>query len=113
MTHHQLLVQAFTIIGVTALFASALFLLSIYNRLFRGVRNLWLRKNLSTLLVALAVMLAILCLQLQDVFTKQTPKVIFDIVIKELIKLIIIVLFVFNVVWIVTRIPYVKSLSFI
>jgi len=113
MNHNELMTQVLAIIAATALFALALFLLSIYNRLFRSIKNLWLRKNLSTLLVAMAVTLAILCLQLQEVFAKQPPKSIFFIVIKEIFKLVIIVLFVFNVVWMISRISFVKRLSFI
>src|SRR5689334_5241524 len=113
MTKHQALIQVITILGTTILFGLAILLLSIYNRLFKWVKNLWLRKNLATLSVAVVAMFAILVLQSPEIFTKVPLESIIGIISKELLKLAIIVLFVFNVVWLVNHIPAVRRMSFI
>ncbi|HUR66182.1 MAG TPA: histidine kinase [Chitinophagaceae bacterium] len=113
MSKHQLLTQVLTILSATTLFGFAIFLLSIYNRLFSGIRNVWVRKNLSTLSIALVAMLGILALQSPELLSKVSTNGVIGLVLKEMLKLTIITLFVFNVVWLVNRIPGVKGMSFI
>jgi two-component system, LytTR family, sensor kinase len=113
MTKHQVVIQVLTIIGATILFALALYLLSKYNRLYRGIKNIWLRKNLSAVSIAIISMCALLVLQLSEILSSTPARAIPGIVLKELFKLAIIVFFVFNTVWLVSRIPAVKRMSFI
>ncbi len=113
MTQQQTLIQVLVILGTTILFGLTIYLLSIYNRLFSGVKNKWVRKNLSTLSIAIVTMFAIMVMQSPEMFLKAHAGAIPAIIGKELLKLTIIVLFVFNVVWFVIRIPTVKRMSFI
>jgi two-component system LytT family sensor kinase len=113
MSNHQVLTQVMVILGATALFGLAIFLLSIYNRLFTRIRNLWLRKNISTLTVGIVAMLGFLTLQSPEMLSKVPKNAILSIILKEIFKLAIIILFVFNVVWLVGRIPTVRRMSFI
>ena len=113
MTKHQVFIQILTILGATILFALALLLLSLYNKLYHSVKSLWIRKNLATVSIAAVVILAFIVLQSPEIIAKHPPKGIVGVVLKEVFKQIIIVLFVFNVVWLISRTPAVKKMSFI
>lgn len=101
------------ILGATVLLATAIFLLSWYNRLFTSVPNLWLRRNLAVLTIALVLMSALLALQAPDRFDTATSKAFVGVIAKQLGLTVVIVLFVFNITWFVSRIPAVKAMSFI
>lgn len=94
--------------------AASIFLLSIYKRLFLGIKNLWLRRNLVVLSIAILMMSAFLAMLSPEMITTGANKEGFlGLVLKQLGQITIIVLFVFNTVWIVSRIPAVKKMSFI
>lgn len=106
---HSILIFACTTVFV-ALF---IWLLSIYKRLFTGISNLWLRRNITVLVLAVTGMSALLLMAAQISMQGGSPKghMIRDLL-KELGRVAIIVLFVFNVVWMVSHNRKIKSLSF-
>jgi two-component system, LytTR family, sensor kinase len=110
---HSLVIQIVIILAATVLLALAIFLLSFYKKLFSGVKIVWLRRNLAVLSVAVVFMLAFLALQSQEIFAKANAKAIAGIIGKELLKVIIIIVFVYNIVWLVSQIPAIKALSFV
>jgi sensor histidine kinase YesM len=110
---HEIALQVALIIGSTALFAAAVYLLSIYNRLFIRVRSMWLRHNLSVLIIGLLVMCAFIAIELPTAMKQTGKAAIWGILLKKIGQSCIIILFVFNVVALVSRIPAVKAMSFI
>lgn len=111
---HSLIIQIILIVVATILMAASIFLLSIYKRLFLGIKNLWLRRNLVVLSIAILMMSAFLAMLSPEMITTGADKKGFlGIVLKQLGQITIIVLFVFNTVWVVIRIPAVKKMSFI
>jgi len=110
---HQAYIQILLILFATILFGAAIFLLSVYKRLFTGVRNPWLRRNLSVVSVALVFMSALLSIQSPEIISKMGTKGAAAIIGKQLFQAFIIVLFVYNIVWMIGRIPAVKAMSFI
>ena len=107
------LVLIFVILVSTVLLALAIYLLSNYNRLFAGVKNIWLRRNLAVLSVAILGMSALLALGSQEMAATAKTKGWLGIILKQLGQIVIIVLFVFNTVWLISRTPAVKRLSFV
>lgn len=93
--------------------AASIFLLSIYKRLFLGIKNLWLRRNLVVLSIAILMMSAFLAMLSPEMITGANKEGFLGLVLKQLGQITIIVLFVFNTVWAVSRIPAVKKMSFI
>jgi two-component system, LytTR family, sensor kinase len=110
---HTFLAQILVIIGSTIVLGAAIMLLSIYKKLFLGVKNIWLRRNLAVLLVAILFMTALLFLQSPEVMSSPGKKSVWGLILKQLGVIVIIVSFVFNTVWLVIRIPWVRKLSFI
>ena len=110
---HSVLIQLIGIVCTTALFGAAIYLLSVYKRLYSGVRNLWLRRNVSVLTVALVIMAALLTLQAPEMLSAAGKKGILGIILKQFGQTVIIALFVFNTVWLVSLIPAIKTASFI
>src|SRR5215813_10176423 len=112
MSGQQVLIRISVIVGATVLFALALYLLSFYNKLYQGVKNRWLRKNLSTLSIAFVVSLAFVVLRVPSMIDKIPVKGFVGIALKEFLQTGIIVLFVFNTVWFISNRPAIKKLSF-
>jgi sensor histidine kinase YesM len=110
---HSLLIQAVLIIGATILLAVAILLLSWHKRLYMGVKNLWLRRNLAVLTVGLVFMSALLSLQSPEMINSANAKGWAGMIIKQLGLTVIIVLFVFNITWFISRIPAIKAMNFI
>jgi len=110
---HSYLIQLLLIVGSTILLAVAILLLSFYKRLFSGVKNVWLRRNLATVAIAIVFMAAFLSLISPEVLTSAGKKGFLGFVLKQLMQGTICVVFVFNTVWLISRIPMVKSMSFI
>ncbi|MDP4264249.1 MAG: histidine kinase [Bacteroidota bacterium] len=110
---HSILIQILLIVCSTILLALALLLLSFYKRLYSGVRQLWLRRNLAVLTVAIVFMAAFLGLMSQDLATSVGKQGFWGRLLKELVQIIIIVLFVFNSVWLIIRTRRVQNMSFI
>lgn len=111
--HYPFIIQLMLILFSTFLLAAAILLLSIYKRLFLGIDNIWLRRNVVVLSVALLIMTAFLVVQSPEMITKQSQKGFLFFLLKQLGQIVIIVLFVFNTVWLISHIAFVKNLSFI
>jgi len=107
------LIQVSLIVFSSILLATAILLLSLYKRLFSGIKNVWLRGNLATLLIAIAFMFAFLSLLTPEIMSMTTTKGLWNILLKQLMQGTICVLFVFNTVWVIIRMPLVKNMSFI
>lgn len=101
------------LLSATIFLAVAIFLLSLYKRLFSGIKNVWLRRNAATLLIAIAFMGAFLSIISPESMQKTSGKAFWGFVLKQLLQGGLCVLFVFNSVWMVSRITMVKRLSFI
>jgi two-component system, LytTR family, sensor kinase len=110
---HPLLLQIIVILFSTVLLGLAILFLSIYNRLFLGIKSLWFRKNLLVLCIAILIMTALLALQSPEMFAKGSNKGPWGLLIKQLGLTELIVFFVFNVVWAISRFQIIKRLSFI
>jgi two-component system LytT family sensor kinase len=110
---HSVFIQLIGIVCTTALFGAAIYLLSVYKRLYAGVKNVWLRHNLSVLTVALVIMAALFTLQVPELMANAGKKGIVGIILKEFGNTVIIALFVFNTVWLISRVPRVRNASFI
>ncbi|MCR6721551.1 MAG: histidine kinase [Chitinophagaceae bacterium] len=96
----------------TIMLGVAIYLLSIFNRLFLGIRNIWLRKNLAVLLVGVCFMLSMIAVS-TEIVMKAQQKGFLEAFLVQLGQSVIIILFVFNFVWAVRQIPGVKSMSFV
>lgn len=110
---HSVLIQLLLIVCSTILLGVAIYLLSVYKRLFRGIKSIWLRRNLVVLTIALLIMTALVGVQSPEMLAKVGTKGFFGLIFKQLGQSAIIVFFVFNVVWFVSNIPVVKRMSFI
>ncbi len=110
---HQVQIQILLIFLSTALFAGAIYLLTVYNKLFTGIRNLWLRHNFSVLIIGMLVMSAFLALQFPAIVAETGKSGIWGLLVKKLFQCFIIILFVYNTVALVARIPAIKTMSFI
>lgn len=113
MSNHQLMIQIIGVLCFTILLATAILLLSLHKRLFLRVRNVWLRNNLAVLSIAVVFMLAMLSPQAGEITKNVGKMAILDFILKQVLHIIIIAFFVFNVAWLVGRIRTVKALSFI
>lgn len=101
------------VIITTVLLALFIWLLSIYKRLFTGIRNIWLRRNITVMLLSVLGMSSCMVLVAPQLVLE--PKIGQNwpgILAKELGVIAIIVLFVFNVVWLINNSKPVKNLSF-
>jgi two-component system LytT family sensor kinase len=107
-----ILIQALMLLASTAFMAVAIYLLSIYKRLYAGVNNIWLRRNLAVLSVAFFMMGAFVCLQFPE-FMSNPKKGMIGLLAKKLGQQTLIVFVVFNIVWMVSRISFISRLSFI
>jgi two-component system LytT family sensor kinase len=92
--------------------AVSIYFLSIYKRLFSGIRNVWLRRNLAVLLVAICFMCSLMTFS-SEILAEAAKKGWVKAVATQLGQSAIISLFVFNTVWLISRIPWVRKLSFI
>ena len=110
---HILFVQIIVVICSTVMLGIAIYLLSTFKKLFSGIRNIWLRRNLAVLVVALFFMSAFLALQWPELMNKPGNKAgMAALIAKQLGQIVLIVLFVFNVVWVVSRTKAVRAMSF-
>lgn len=110
---HSVLIQILLIVCSTIFLGAAIYLLSVYKRLFRRIKNLWLRRNLVVLSIALLMMTALLGIQSPELIAKGGSGGFWGIILKQLGQSAIIVFFVFNTVWLVSSIPSIKKMSFI
>jgi sensor histidine kinase YesM len=112
MTNHQLMIQIIGVLCFTILLATAILLLSLHKKLFLRVRNLWLRNNLAVLSIAIVFMLAMVSLQSGELSRNLGKMGIVNLILKQMLQIVIIAFFVFNVAWLVSRIRAIKSMSF-
>ncbi len=110
---HDIPIQILLILCSTALLAGAIYLLSVYKRLYAGIPNIWIRRNLAVLSVAILIMTALLSLQSPEMLANANKTNWVSLILKQLGQIVIIVLFVFNFVWLVSRIKAVQTMSFI
>lgn len=104
-------IMVLIVIVSTIMLGVAVYLLSIFNRLFIGIRNKWLRKNLAVLVVGLCFMFSLLSAS-SEIFMKAAKQGWVTALAIQMLQSTLIVLFVFNVVWVVVQIPSVKKLNF-
>jgi sensor histidine kinase YesM len=110
---HTIVTQVLLILCSTILLAAALLLLSFYKRLYPGIPVPWLRRNLAVLTVAMVFMLALSALQSPDLAVNLGKNAFWGILLKRLGQMAIIVIFVFNCVWLVSHSRRVKNLTFV
>ncbi len=110
---HSILIQFLLILSSTILLGLAIMLLSIYKRLFLSIKNVWLRRNLAVLSVAILFMSALLAFQSPEALAANNKQGLVGLILKQLGQIVLIALFVFNIVWLVSHIPVVKTMSFI
>lgn len=99
------------ILCAASMLALSVYLLSIFGRLFRFVKNKWLRKNLAVMVVAVSFMLTIMGLS-AGVRSELLSHSWVSLLLDQAIKSIFISLFVYNCFYIVNSLPIVKKLSF-
>lgn len=104
--------QVLIIIGSAAMLTLAIYLMSVFNRLFTGIRNQWLRKNLAVLLVAICFMFSLTAIS-SELIVEATQKGWKKAVFFQLLNTIIITFFVYNSFLLVNRIKALKRLSFV
>ncbi|MBL7740207.1 MAG: histidine kinase [Chitinophagaceae bacterium] len=109
---HEILVQAGCMISFSVLLAASLYLLSVYNRLFTGVKNAWLRQNLSVLVIGMLGMAAFIALEFPSLLMRTDHAGVWGIVVKRIFQSAIIILFVYNITRRVSYIPAVRTMSF-
>jgi sensor histidine kinase YesM len=113
MSNNQFAILILFILCSTIFLSVAILLLSLYKRLFSGIKNLWIRRNLATLLIAISFMTALISILTPEALSKTTTGGFLGIVLKQLLQGGICVFFVFNSVWLISRIPIVRKLPFI
>lgn len=110
----QVLIQLIIILCSTLFLGMAIFLLSVYKRLFLGIGNIWLRRNLVVICVALLIMTGLMALQSSEmIMATGKMKSFWALLLKQLGLTVIIVFFVFNISWLVSAIKGVQKLSFV
>lgn len=107
-----LIKEIFIILGSASMLALSIYLLSIFGRLFRVVKNKWLRKNLAVMVVSVSFMLTIMGLS-PGVRTAMLSQGWLNILIDQAIKSVFISLFVYNCVYLINSLPSIKKLSFV
>lgn len=112
--HVSTLALVIITILATSFLAGAIYLLSIYKRLFSFINSLWLRRNIVVLLVSLLMMTGLLFfVQSTEFMSTGNARAYIISILKQLGYTSIIVLFVFNIVWVVSRISAVRKMSFL
>ena len=110
---HSFLVQLVIILSATVMLGVAIFLLSHFERLFLIVRNKWLRKNLAVLSIAIFFMIAFVAMQSPGLIAAAGSKGLVSLLLNQLLQIIVVVVFVFNIIWLISNIRVVKNLSFV
>lgn len=104
--------QVLIIVSATLSLALAIYLLSKFNRLFLRVRNPWLRKNMAVMLVGCCFMFS-MSLVSSEIYMKALQQGWLQAFLTQMWQSVLIILFVFNFVWVVRMIPGVNSLPFV
>lgn len=104
--------QVLIIIGSAAMLTLSIYLMSVFNSLFSGIRNQWLRKNLAVLLVAICFMFSLTAIS-SELFVQAEQKGWKKAAFLQVLNTIIITFFVYNSFLMVSRIKAMKRLSFV
>lgn len=104
--------QFIIIIGSAVMLTLAIYLMSVFNSLFTGVRNSWLRKNMAVLLIALCLMFSLTAIS-SELFVMAAKKGWLNAALLQILNTLLIAFFVYNAFLLVNRIPRIKKLSFI
>lgn len=104
--------QVLIIVSATLTLALAIYLLSKFNRLFLRIRNPWLRKNMAVMLVGCCFMFS-MSLVSSEIYMKAMQQGWFQAFLTQMWQSVLIILFVFNFVWVIRMIPGVNSLPFV
>ncbi len=105
-------IQVIIILGSALMLTLAIYLMSVFNSLFAGIRNQWLRKNLAVLLVAICFMFSLTAIS-SELFVQAAQKGWKKAAILQVINTIIITFFVYNSFLLVNRIKALKRQSFV
>ena len=104
--------QILIVVSSAMMLILAIYLLSIFNRLFRRVKNIWLRRNLSVLVVGVCFMLSMVAVS-SELYMKAMKTGLIEAIATQMGQSIVIILFVFNSVWLIRQIPMVRRLAFV
>jgi two-component system, LytTR family, sensor kinase len=104
--------QLLIIVGSALMLTLAIYLMSVFNSLFTGISNKWLRKNLAVLLVALCFMFSLTAIS-SELFVEAAKKGWLKAALFQVLNTILITLFVYNSFLLVNRIRALKKLSFV
>lgn len=105
-------IQVIIIVGSALMLTLAIYLMSVFNSLFAGIRNQWLRKNLAVLLVAICFMFSLTAIS-SELFVQAAQKGWKKAALLQVLNTIIITFFVYNSFLLVNRIKAIKRLSFV
>lgn len=105
-------IQVLIIVGSALMLTLAIYLMSVFNSLFAGIRNQWLRKNLAVLLVAICFMFSLTAIS-SELFVEAAQKGWKKAAFFQVLNTIVITFFVYNSFLLVNRIKAVKRLNFI
>jgi two-component system LytT family sensor kinase len=105
-------IQLLVIVGSAAMLTLAIYLMSVFNSLFAGIRNKWLRKNMAVLLVALCFMFSLTAIS-SELFAMAAKKGWLKASVLQILNTLLIAFFVYNSFLLVNRIPGLKQLSFV
>jgi two-component system, LytTR family, sensor kinase len=105
-------IQFLIIVGSALMLTVAIYLMSVFNSLFTGIRNNWLRKNLAVVLVALCFMCSLTAIS-SELFAQAAKNGWLKAALFQVLNTILITIFVYNAFLLVSRIRALKQLSFI
>ncbi len=105
-------IQIIIIGGSAIMLTLAIYLMSVFNRLFTGIPNQWLRKNLAVLLVAICFMFSLTAIS-SELFVEAAQKGWAKAALFQVLNTILITFFVYNSFLLVNRIKSLKQLSFV
>lgn len=105
-------IQIIIIAGSALMLTLAIYLMSVFNSLFAGIRNQWLRKNLAVLLVAICFMFSLTAIS-SELFVEAAQKGWAKAAFFQVLNTILITFFVYNSFLLVNRIKSLKRLSFV
>ena len=104
--------QILIVVSSALMLILAIYLLSILNRVFRRVKNILLPRNLSVLVVGVCFMLSMVAVS-SELYMKAMKTGLVEAIANQMAQSIVIILFVFNSVWLIRQIPLVRRLSFV
>ncbi|HOZ70547.1 MAG TPA: hypothetical protein PK328_14320, partial [Chitinophagaceae bacterium] len=96
-------IQIIIIGGSAIMLTLAIYLMSVFNRLFTGIPNQWLRKNLAVLLVAICFMFSLTAIS-SELFVEAAQKGWANAALFQVLNTILITFFVYNSFLLVNRI---------